>query len=62
MSASSELYVECAECGHPVELHGMWGCEQLDECGCDVGWKVRQIRELRRAHGLPARWAAGELA
>lgn len=50
-------YVECSECGHPLERHTMAGCDwRADEdgngCGCTVAWSVRRIGEERRAAGM----------
>jgi len=52
-------YVECDDCGHPIEEHDRNGCTYtFDEhhCGCEQKWTQREIRECRRRHGLPARW------
>lgn len=53
-----EGYVECAECGHPLERHTMAGCD-LEGCSCAAKWSYRRISEQRRAAGLPVsfeRW------
>lgn len=53
-------YVECTECGHPIEEHGLGGCEvdRDERCSCPTRWTKAQIREARVADGLPAsyRW------
>lgn len=52
--ADSASYVECAECGHPLEQHGLKGCNwQSDGCGCATRWTVKEIMAQRRAVGLP---------
>jgi len=50
-------YVECSECGHPLERHGLGGCDG-EECPCRVRWTVREIQEARRAEGLPIKYKA----
>jgi hypothetical protein len=53
-------YVECAECGHPLERHTMKGCDsQAEGCPCREAWSYRRISEERRTAGLPVsfeRW------
>jgi len=49
-------YVECTECGHPVERHGSEGCWQIKDCTCTVSWTQREIEDLRQREGLPRRW------
>jgi hypothetical protein len=50
-------YVQCEECGCPVEGHGRNGCTNLGgECPCRVPWTAAEIRTARREAGLPARW------
>lgn len=47
-------YVECAECGHPLERHDLRGCDQqVEGCTCTRRWTVRQIQAIRREEGLP---------
>jgi hypothetical protein len=59
----SNNYVECTECGHPIEEHGLGGCEvnRDERCPCLVKWTKAAIRECRVAVGLPAsyRWLSG---
>ncbi len=58
--ADHTAYVECSECGHPLERHTIYGCEALVEpCGCTASWSIKRISEQRRAAGLPVsfeRW------
>lgn len=57
-------YVECTECGHPLERHGLAGCEAMDGidrndpdgCSCTTRWTVKAIMAIRRDHGLPGNW------
>ncbi len=48
--AQLDGYVECAECGAPVEDHDRDGYPDL---GCTVSWTKRAIGDLRQAEGLP---------
>lgn len=56
-------YVECTECGHPIENHGArTGCDDIGgECPCNVDWTRDDIRRVRREEGLPARWNPNSL-
>jgi hypothetical protein len=52
-------YVQCEECGCPVEGHDRNGCRNLGgECACRVPWTAAEIKAARREAGLPARWLA----
>lgn len=54
---TSDNYVECDECGHPIEVHDRAGCHSTgSECTCRAGWTVAEIRRARREAGLPARY------
>lgn len=56
-------YVECSECGHPVELHDRGGCRAISMmCSCAVGWTRKEIERLRRENGLPGRWPVGSIS
>jgi hypothetical protein len=46
-------YIECDECGHPVEAH-VGGCNEVDGCLCSQRWTVRAIQAIRMREGLPA--------
>lgn len=48
-------YVECDECGHPIERHDTTGCHTLPDeaCTCPVRFTRDDIRRLRREAGLP---------
>lgn len=51
-------YVECVECGHPVEKHP-WGQGCINgDCTCDERFTVSEVLNLRRAKGLPLRYRA----
>lgn len=50
-------YVECDECGHPLERHTTAGCDAVGgECPCRARWTVREIGEARRAAGLTVKF------
>ena len=50
-------YVECSECGHPLERHSIKGCDwQTDGCTCRARWTVREIQAQRREAGLPVKF------
>lgn len=51
-------YVECDECGHPIEEHDTKGCQTaLDEpCPCPDRYTKAEIRAIRVRNSLPARW------
>jgi hypothetical protein len=51
--AREDGYVECSECGHAVEQHGINGCEI---CDCSKRWTRMGVRKLRVKVGLPAEW------
>jgi hypothetical protein len=53
--AREDGYVECGECGHPIEQHDTDGCD-ITECGCTEKWSRAEIRRVRLREGLPARW------
>ena len=58
--AAHTAYVECSECGHPLERHHMTGCDwQSEGCTCTAAWSYKRISEQRRSAGLPVsfeRW------
>ena len=55
-------YVDCTECGDPVEGHDREGCHahdgrtDADPCNCPARWTVKEIMALRRSYGLPGEW------
>jgi len=49
-------YVECAECGHPIETHPKGCASQVDGCPCTETFTQADVRRLRRSAGLPVRW------
>lgn len=52
-------YIECTECGHPLERHGLQGCDwQADGCSCTARWTKHEIRAQRKAAGLPQNFKA----
>lgn len=51
--ATHDDYVECAECGHPLERHTPSGCD-IEGCICREGWTQQAIQTQRKAIGLPA--------
>ena len=59
--AHEDGYVECGECGHPIEEHGLKGCETcagFDEPGgCAERWTKADIRRRRRELGLPGAYS-----
>lgn len=50
-------YVECTECGHPIENHTAGnGCAELGgECPCTENWTRAEVAQVRKREGLPAR-------
>jgi hypothetical protein len=53
--AEEDGFVECSECGHPIEQHDPKGCRLAgDECTCTEKWTQLQIRAARESYGLPA--------
>jgi hypothetical protein len=48
-------YVECNECGHPLERHTTKGC---DHCECGTSWTVKEIQQARKDAGLPVKFKA----
>lgn len=67
--AQEDGYVECSECGHPVEQHDTEGCgvcrtgaELLGTLNCPTTWTKAEIRDLRRREGLPAAYSLASLA
>jgi len=50
--ADATDYVECSECGCPVEVHRMVGCTNVG-CSCGITWTKTEIRNYRRTQGLP---------
>lgn len=50
-------YVECAECGQPIELHTLQGLG-----ACTERWTRAEITEVRKRRGLPSRFNKLELA
>lgn len=54
-------YIECAECGHPLERHSTAGCDFQDEgCTCRDRWTVREVERLRREAGLTVKFKRWE--
>lgn len=55
-------YIDCTECGHPVESHSPDGCRAGygGPCGCSARWTIKAIKALRRRHGLPGEWRGKE--
>lgn len=52
-------YVECDECGHPLEDHGAAGCQALpkvEPCSCPVRITAREIEDIRAREGLPRKY------
>jgi RNA polymerase-binding transcription factor DksA len=49
-------YVECSECGHPIERHDLDGCQAAEWCACKVRWTKMAIVKARRRIGLPGRY------
>lgn len=54
--AREDGYVECTECGHPIEQHDMASCYSVPGCQCPYTWTQHAIRQYRIELGLPARW------
>lgn len=53
-------YVECDECGHPIEDHLPRGCSVAIDgqaCACTQRWTKAEIRKARVSNGLPAQWS-----
>ncbi len=67
--AQEDGYVECSECGHPVEQHDIEGCDvcrtAVEYLGgtslCPTRWTKTQIMDLRRREGLPANYSYSTL-
>jgi len=61
--AQQDGYVECSDCGHPLEYsHNTRGCETCRGDGgvnCPTRWTKAQIRAVRRREGLPAAYFIG---
>jgi hypothetical protein len=56
-------YVECGECGHPIEAHDRQGCCACGgECPCLEAWTEAEIRRVRRREGLPGIYDPVEIA
>lgn len=53
--ARQDGYVECDWCGHLCEGHDTDGCGQ-DDCGCPVKLTKKEIAQIRKDYGLPARF------
>lgn len=53
-AAQEDGYVECTECGHPIEQHSTQACLG---CTCSVRWTKQEIIKVRKANGLPAKWS-----
>ncbi len=47
-------YVECSECGYPIERHDLSGYRVDDGVQCHVAWTKEEIRRVRKENGLPA--------
>lgn len=57
-------YVECTECGHPIELHDTTGCQTGTgdgTCTCRVSWTKKAIRAYRQSQGLRASYDPANL-
>ena len=62
-------YVECSECGHPVEQHDPDSCDVcrtgVELLGgtslCPTTWTTAQIMALRLREGLPASYSHSAL-
>lgn len=55
-------YVECDECGCPIEQHDTTGCRSGNEgCTCGVTWTRDEIRRVRKSEGLSATYKKMEL-
>jgi hypothetical protein len=53
--AQAAGYVECSECGHPVEEHDNDGCSHVDDdydCPCDERLTISDIDRIRADYGL----------
>lgn len=58
----TERYVECAECGHPIEQTGADGeCVAVPGCPCPIRWSTAAIKAARQRVGLPARYSLSDL-
>lgn len=55
-------YIDCTECGHPIEDHRPDGCHTLDDrddadpCTCTARWTIKAIQAFRRSYSLPGEW------
>ncbi len=58
--AQQDGYIECSECGHPIEQHDKKGCVVCRDAGapspCTETWTKTEIRNRRIWDGLPPRW------
>jgi hypothetical protein len=58
--AQAAGYVECSECGHPIEKHDTHGCPwSFDDyrCPCTEKLTIIEINVIRKDYGLPGlRW------
>lgn len=52
-------YIECSECGHPIERH-IEGCD-MEGCSCTERWDVPGVSYVRRKAGLAGTWAPGSI-
>lgn len=57
-------YVECDECGDPIEIHGPKGCTRRfadAACTCPAAFTRADVTRLRREAGLPAKYDTREM-
>ena len=61
--AQADGYVECSECGHPIERHTGDGCAVCVDAGqpCPAVWSTGDVQTYRRSLGLPGKWEPLEL-
>jgi RNA polymerase-binding transcription factor DksA len=46
-------YVECSDCGHPIEIHRPYCQPELDRpCPCLTLFTAAEIRTIRKREGL----------
>lgn len=54
--AQEDGYVECSECGAPIEQHDVSGFDDGSGKTCTTGWSTCEIENYRQACGLPRKW------
>lgn len=54
-AAQENGYVECGECGAPIEQHNKNG-STLPDSTCKEKWTKKEIVRVRIREGLPGRW------